>query len=75
MKILNLIGLILNFLGSIIFGLGMIRSKDRIEKESGSYYNGNPYAKKFFYADRKIGLWGIILLAIGFLLQLISIFL
>lgn len=72
-KNLNLIGLILNFIGSLIMGLGMIRSKNRIEKESGTYYDGNPYTKKFFYTDRKIGLLGIILLAIGFLLQLISL--
>jgi len=69
---LDLTGLAFNFLGSLILGLGMIRSKDRIEKESGTYWDGNPYSKKFFYTDRKVGLAGMILLSLGFLLQFVS---
>jgi len=71
---LNIIGLVFNLLGSLILGFGMIRSKERIEKESTSYWDGNPYTKKYFYTDKKIGLWGIGFLLIGFLLQVISNF-
>jgi hypothetical protein len=72
MNHLNLIGLVLNFVGSLILGFGMIRSKDRIEKESGSYWDENPHTKRFFYTDRKIGMFGIGLLSLGFLLQLVA---
>ncbi len=53
-------------------GLGMIRSKDRIEKESGTFWDGNPYTKQFFHVDRKIGFIGMVLLIVGFLFQIIS---
>lgn len=74
MKNLEFIGLLLNLLGSIVLALGMIRSKERIEKESGTYWDGNPYAKQYFYTDRKLGLLGISLLGIGFLLQLVALY-
>ncbi len=75
MKALELIGLFFNFAGSLLLGLGMIRSKDRIEKESKTYWGSNPYAKKFFSTDRVIGFFGVGLLAIGFLLQFVSFYL
>ena len=75
MERINLFGLILSFAGSVILGLGMIRSSDRIEKESGMYWGGNPYTKQFFYADRKIGVFGVGLLGLGFLLQLVALYL
>lgn len=72
MENLNLIGLASAFFGSIILGLGMVRTNERIEKESGTYWNGNPYAKQFYYLDRRVGIAGMTLLSIGFLCQLIA---
>ena len=75
MDYLSLAGLFFAFVGSIILGLGMIRSKDRIEKESGTYWDGNPFTAHFYHLDRKIGLWGMASLSFGFLVQILSILL
>lgn len=74
MDYVNIAGLVFGFIGSAILGLGMIRSKDRIEKESGSFWDGNPYTEGFYRLDRVKGLWGMGTLAVGFFLQILSVF-
>lgn len=72
MKALSLIGLFLNFIGAIVLAAGLVKSPDQIEKESGTHYGHNPHLKKSMYYDRKAAIWGISIMAVGFVISILS---
>ena len=74
MHYLNIIGLILNFFGTIIMAWGLFKTKDQIEKESGTYWGHNLFLKHSMYRDRQAAIVGMCFLAVGFLLQLFGAF-
>ncbi|MFH1598109.1 MAG: hypothetical protein ABIB97_03480 [Patescibacteria group bacterium] len=72
MKILTIIGLSLNFIGAIVLAFGLVKTKEQIRMESGTYYEENPHLKSSMYRDRKSAIIGIGVMAIGFLISLAS---
>lgn len=72
MKALILAGLILNFVGAVVLAIGLIKSPPEIEKESGTYRGQNPHLRKSMYHDRKAAIWGISIMALGFILSFLG---
>lgn len=70
MTYMNIVGLFLALTGSIFLGITLIKRKSTIRGMSRTMYGGNPIAKKEWLKDRKFGISGILLLIIGFALQL-----
>lgn len=71
MKTLAILGLSFNFIGAIILAVGLVKTKNQIEKESDTYWDQNPHLKFSMYKDRKATILGISIMAIGFLMSLI----
>lgn len=69
----QVIGLILDFIGAILFVIPIIRTKKAIEKESGTYVGHNPHLMKSKTRETYMGIVGLILLAIGFFLQIVAV--
>lgn len=72
MKFLILGGLFLNFIGAFILATGLIKSPSQIEKESGTYWGHNPHLQNSMYRDRKAAIWGVGIMALGFILSFIG---
>jgi hypothetical protein len=72
MKILTVSGLSLNVLGTLCLAKGLLLSWHQVSKIAGTYWNENPYLKGALIADRNWAIAGLILIGIGFLLQLIA---
>ena len=70
MEILNIIGLSISFAGSVMLAAGAIKSITQAEKESRTYYRANPFVSESLLFQRKLALPGVILLFIGFALQI-----
>ncbi len=72
---IQFIALLFNFVGAILFACTVIKSKKEIAKLAGgipTFGPGHSESKKeVFNKDRIIGISGLILLIIGFFLQLI----
>ncbi len=71
---LIIIGLSMDILGVVILVLPLLKSKEQIEQESGTYIGENRYLRMSMIKDRNKGLLGLGLLIFGFLLQLIARF-
>jgi hypothetical protein len=69
---LSKIGLAFNFIGTVVLVLSLIKSNKQIDKESGTYWDNNPYTKLSITRDRRLAIIGLSLIAIGFLLQIFS---
>ena len=70
--LLNVTGLSLSALGAVFFGIAFIMRNKTIEKTStGVTWNGGlPEVKKWLLKSRKEGIVGLLLLFIGFVLQI-----
>jgi len=64
------IGLVLNFIGTVILAFSLIKSNKTIKNESGTYYGGNQYIESSLIKNRRIAIVGLSFLAIGFILQM-----
>lgn len=70
---LDLIGIILVLIGSIILAIALLKSKNTIDKISQVWmFSYNPYFHEELLKDRRLGLWGISFLISGFTLQLVD---
>ncbi|MFA5995572.1 MAG: hypothetical protein WCW27_01275 [Patescibacteria group bacterium] len=69
MELLNLFSIATSFIGSIFLSLGLIKSKQQIEDETGTYFGHNPYLKEYVLSDQKFILLGFHLLIISFAFQ------
>ena len=70
-KILNIVGLILNLIASVMIAYGRIfRSKKTIEKESQTDGLENIHEEKHRLLETRIAQLGAVLLSIGFAIQI-----
>ena len=70
-KILNIVGLILNLIASVMIAYGRIfRSKKTIEKESQTDGAENIHEQKHRLLETRIAQVGAVLLSIGFAIQI-----
>lgn len=69
---LLIIGLTLNFLGSLILIFGALPSGDQINKISGTYFGGNKYLAENLEQNRKLAQIGLILSCAGFAFELVG---
>lgn len=74
-QIMQIIGLLLNIIGAIFFAVPVLKSKKAIEEESGTYWNYNPPLRKAMKRERTLGIIGLVFLLLGFVLQIIAMFL
>ncbi len=72
MDYINLIGLIIAFIGSIILCVALIKSKSVIRGMAATTWDSNPIAEKEYYKDRKLGIIGVGFLLSGFLAQIVG---
>ena len=70
----QVIGLILDFIGALLFAIPLIKSKKTIEEESSTYIGYNPPLRKSMKRDRWLAIIGLSLLLLGFALQIIAVF-
>ncbi len=49
-----------------------LRTREEIEAQAGTYWGSNPHLKKDFLRDTTIAKYGMILLAVGFIQQLVG---
>ena len=69
------LGLALNFVGAAVLIIGTIRSNRQIEKETTMIPIKKTVAiKRSLFRTRSISLIGLVLISIGFLLQIIGLF-
>lgn len=66
MHILNLIGLIMGYLGSISLSLGIIKSKQEVIDEETPFWGPNPFKMRSTLRSRLLGFTGVALLVAGF---------
>ena len=73
---INSLGLILDIAGALVFAKGLLPSSENIEKFSGGVtYGGKVDGLKNLLIQNKKEAWiGVILIVLGFILQLISQF-
>ena len=71
-SILSIVGLFLNFIASGILSFTLIPSKKDIEDISMTTFDYNPHVRDAYLKNRKIAKYALILLAIGFIFQLIG---
>lgn len=66
MHILNLIGLVMGYLGSISLSLGIIKSKQEVIDEETPFWGPNPFKMRSTLRSRLLGFTGVALLVAGF---------
>lgn len=69
-----ILGLILNFYGTFLLAMTLVRPDKEIKDMASTYYGGNAELEKDMFQNRKRALWGLILVALGFIFQFIDIF-
>jgi len=73
MKILSLLGLIFNFLGTACLAKGLILTNKQIENLSGTYWDQNLYLKQSLLDNRNWAIIGFLLIGLGLILQFITV--
>lgn len=74
-KLLTIFGLMFNTLAAIILIFPYLNIKKNLDDDYITSMNKDgKYTQKKHLKERYINLWGLILLAIGFILQLLAIF-
>lgn len=66
-------GLGLDLLGAMILGVGLLKGHYSIAAESTSYFNKSLFRQESLAQDAVDGVWGISLLIVGILLQLLAV--
>lgn len=66
MHILNLVGLVLGYLGSILLSAGLIKSKEEVIDEEKPFWGPNPFRIRSTLRSRQLGFMGVALLVAGF---------
>jgi|GEM_PF-3618013 hypothetical protein len=69
---MQLIGLILNFIGTVLLAIGAILPNKEIEQLSTQYFGGRPDIKYNLIKNKNLAIIGIIVNALGFLFQIIG---
>ena len=73
MKWLNVVGLIFNLLGAGVIAAGVIASRASVDRVMASLYSGpNPAAQADRQRQSRFAILGLVLLCIGFVLQIIG---
>lgn len=70
---LQIAGLVLDFVGALLFAKGTIKSDEEIERISESRFDGNADLKRSLLEDRKLGYAGLCCLCVGFVLQILGV--
>lgn len=73
MKKLNILGLVLSFAGTFALAIGLFLSNAQVAQLSGTYFDVNPYMTSYLLANRDWAIIGMVLITIGFILQLVTI--
>jgi hypothetical protein len=71
---LSLVGLLLNFIGAVLLVIPRFRSSEAIQAQAGTYYDKNPHLEEALKRDSNFARIGFLLMAAGFLLQIVSRF-
>ncbi len=66
MDIINFIGLILGFIGSVLLSAGLLKSKEAAIDEETPFWGRNPFKIQDVLASRNLSLWGFSLFVAGF---------
>lgn len=69
-EVLKLFGLGLGFVGSVLLSIGLVKSRQQIDDETGSYWGQNPFLRENILGERKLVIIGFIALLAGFAFQL-----
>ncbi len=68
-----LLGLILNFSGTFLLAVTLVKPDSKIKDMTATYFVGNTELKKDMFQNRRTALWGLILIASGFVFQFFDI--
>lgn len=66
MGIINLIGLALGFVGSVLLSAGLLKSKEAAVDEETPFWGENPFKVRDVLVSRNLALWGFLLFVAGF---------
>jgi len=72
MATLQIIGLLLGFLGAVALIIPFFKTSKQIEEESAMCLGYNPHAMKSAKFNKHCGVTGLVFIAISFALQLLS---
>jgi hypothetical protein len=72
MYVLNLIGLVLGYLGSILLSAGLIKSKEEVIDEEKPFWGPNPFRIRSTLRSRQLGFMGVALLVAGFAISTVA---
>ncbi len=65
MDIINFIGLILGFIGSILLSVGLLKSREAAIDEETPFWGKNPFKMQDILASRNLAMWGFSLFVAG----------
>lgn len=69
----GLLGLILNFSGTFLLAVTLVKPDSKIKDMTATYFGGNTELEKDMFRNRRTALWGLILIASGFVFQFFDI--
>jgi len=73
-KKLQLLGLIIDFSGALIFAMPLFKSRKEVEEASKVYIGVSPYQLRTRERDRKLTICGLSVIMVGFALQAFALF-
>ena len=66
MDIINFVGLVLGFIGSVLLSAGLLKSKEAAIDEETPFWGENPFKVRDVLTSRSLALWGFALFVAGF---------
>ncbi|HSX42721.1 MAG TPA: hypothetical protein VLF59_01410 [Candidatus Saccharimonadales bacterium] len=66
MDIINFVGLVLGFIGSVLLSAGLLKSKEAAIDEETPFWGENPFKMRGVLTSRSLALWGFALFVAGF---------
>lgn len=66
MELINFIGLVLGFIGSVLLSAGLLKSREAAIDEETPFWGKNPFKIRDVVASRNLALWGFSLFVAGF---------
>jgi len=70
---IQLIGLVLDFIGALLLAIPFIRTEREIEEESSTCAGYNPSLRRAMNRENRLTKAGLIFLSVGFLLQILAV--
>lgn len=72
MHLLNLVGLVMGYLGSIMLSVGILRSKQEVIDEEKPFWGPNPFKMRSTLNSRLLGFAGLAALVAGFAITTVA---